>query len=364
MATDVSSSGFAKILKQKWHTDLLLKAGDSNGFAAISAHKLVNAARSEVFKKMLESKATKASSDQTLFFSEMRHEELETLVKFMYNDHGLVSSSKLKKHVRSLYLAAQRYEIPHLRDLCRNELISSLSSSNALDELSQVPLDKPLTDAVLSFIARNINTFLDSSMTTENNLEIFLGGFAKVFNEQWQVDVRLKAGDSNENAAISAHKLVLAARSEVFKKMLESDKFKGTADQIETVTLPELKQEELEALVGFIYNNRSVLSEKEKIHAQTLFVAADKYDIPHLRDLCRKELISSLKLANVINILELSLIPFDEALNDAAVMFVVRNLLAICDTVEFKLFVVTNPDLTVDIMKSSKSRRWKHYYIF
>lgn len=113
---------------------------------------------------MLESKATKASSDQTLFFSEMRHEELETLVEFMYNDHGLVSSSKLKKHVRSLYLAAQRYEIPHLRDLCRNELISSLSSSNALDvlELSQVPLDKPLTDAVLSFIARNINTFLDS----------------------------------------------------------------------------------------------------------------------------------------------------------------------------------------------------------
>lgn len=65
--------------------------------------------------------------------------------------------------------------------------------------------------------------------------------------------------------------------------MLESDKFKGTADQIETVTLSELKQEELEALVWFIYNNRSVLSEKEKKHAQIIFVAADKYDIPHLR---------------------------------------------------------------------------------
>ncbi|KAF2579100.1 hypothetical protein F2Q68_00003342 [Brassica cretica] len=75
------------------------------------------------------------------------------------------------------------------------------------------------------------------------------------------------------------------------------------------------------------------------------------------------ELISSLKLANVINILELSLIPFDEALNDAATMFVLRNLLAICDTVEFRLFVGKNPDLTVDIMKSSKSRRWKNYYI-
>ncbi|KAJ0258248.1 BTB/POZ domain-containing protein [Hirschfeldia incana] len=162
---DVYSSGYAKILKQKWHTDLRLKAGDSNDFADISAHKLVLAARSDVFKKMPESEVTKASSDhETLNFSEMRHEELEILVEFMYNDHGSVSSSKLKKHVRSLYLAAERYEIPHLRDLCRNELISSLSSSNALYvlELSQVPLDEPLNDAVLSFIARNIHTFLDS----------------------------------------------------------------------------------------------------------------------------------------------------------------------------------------------------------
>lgn len=46
-------------------------------------------------------------------------------------------------------------------------------------------------------------------MTSQDNLEIFLGGFAKVFEEQWQVDVRLKAGDSDESAAISAHKLVL-----------------------------------------------------------------------------------------------------------------------------------------------------------
>lgn len=38
---DVSSSGFAKILKQKWHTDLRLKAGDSSDIQAISAHKLV-----------------------------------------------------------------------------------------------------------------------------------------------------------------------------------------------------------------------------------------------------------------------------------------------------------------------------------
>lgn len=144
--------------------------------------------------------------------------------------------------------------------------------------------------------------------------------------------------------------------------MLESDTLKAKVGQIETVTLSELKQEELEALVEFIYNNRSVLSEKEKKHVQTLFVAADKYDIPHLRDLCRKQLLSSLKVANAISILELSLIPFDKALHNSAAMFVLRNLLAICNTVEFKLFVGKNPDLTVEIMKSSQTRMWKNSY--
>ncbi|CAH8391566.1 unnamed protein product [Eruca vesicaria subsp. sativa] len=146
--------------------------------------------------------------------------------------------------------------------------------------------------------------------------------------------------------------------------MLESDKFKATVGDIVTVTLSELKQEELEALVEFIYENGSVLSEKGKKHARTLFVAADKYDIPHLRDLCTEpqELISSSKLANVISILNLSLTPFNEALNNAAVRFVLRNLLAICNTAEFKSFVRKYPDLTVEIMKSSLTRKWKNIY--
>ncbi|CAL9233993.1 unnamed protein product [Arabidopsis halleri] len=200
-------------------------------------------------------------------------------------------------------------------------------------------------------------------MATQSNLETFLGGFAKILGEKWQVDLLLKAGDTKEGEAISAHKLVMAARSEVFKKMLESDKFKASDGKIETVTLYELKQEELEALVEFIYNNRSVLSGHEKKHVRSLYIAADKYEIPHLRDLCRNELISSLNLSNALNVLELSLIPFDKALNNSAAKFIVKNLRTICDSVEFKVFVGRNPDLSVDIMKASMTRMWNGQYV-
>ncbi|XP_019097596.1 PREDICTED: BTB/POZ domain-containing protein At5g48510-like [Camelina sativa] len=129
-------------------------------------------------------------------------------------------------------------------------------------------------------------------MATPNNKEHFSGGLAKVLAEQWQVDVRLKAVNSDdEGSAISAHKLILASRSEVFKKMLESDELKTSAKQVETITLSDMKQEELEAFVEFIYSDGSMLSEKVKKHARSLYLAADKYEIPHLRDLCRTQLI-------------------------------------------------------------------------
>ncbi|CAN8317578.1 unnamed protein product [Cochlearia groenlandica] len=199
-------------------------------------------------------------------------------------------------------------------------------------------------------------------MATQNNLELYLCGFVKIFNEQWQADVRLKAGDSAESEAIPAHKLVLAARSEVFKKILESDNLKANDVEIETVTMSDMKQEELEAFVEFIYNNRSSLSVKEKKHARSLFVAADKYEIPHLKELCRQELISSLKISNVVDLLQLSLNLLDQSLTDSAAIFVSRNLVAMCDTVEFKLFVGVNPDFTIQIMKASQSRRCNGNY--
>ncbi|WZY82147.1 hypothetical protein YC2023_028531 [Brassica napus] len=189
-------------------------------------------------------------------------------------------------------------------------------------------------------------------MVTQNNKEIFLSGLKKLFEEQWQPDVLLKAGNSDKGATISAHKLVLASRSVVLKKIMESDEFKASS-KLETVTFSEMKHEELEALVEFMYCvDGSICLESLKKHVGSLYLAADKYEIPHLRDLCRNQLKSSLNSSNALNTFELAQIPFDKALNDAAFTTIKNNINTIANSAEFKLFVVNNPYLSVEIMKA------------
>ncbi|CAL9242619.1 unnamed protein product [Arabidopsis halleri] len=193
-------------------------------------------------------------------------------------------------------------------------------------------------------------------MATPINKEHFSGGLAKVLAEKWQVDVMLKAKNSDEGSAISAHKLILASRSEVFKKMLELDEFKTSTKQVETITLSDMKQEELEAFVEFIYSDGSMLSANVKQHARSLYLAADKYEIMHLRDLCRAKLICSLSSSNSLDILELAQIPFDKVLHDAAFSYIEKNISTIASSDDFKLFVASNSNLAVEIMKASLTR--------
>ncbi|KAF8108729.1 hypothetical protein N665_0104s0052 [Sinapis alba] len=201
-------------------------------------------------------------------------------------------------------------------------------------------------------------------MSTRSNKDIFVRGFATALEEQWQVDVRLKARDSDDGVAVFAHKLILASRSEVLKKILEVDEFKAPSQpnrSCETVTFSELKHEELEALVKFIYADGSRLSAKAKEHVRSLYYAADKYETPHLRDLCRNELVTSLNLSNALEVLELSLIPLDNTLHDAAFTYIIKNLKTIANSLEFKLFANRNTDLTVEIIKAYMARTNMYY---
>ncbi|CAG7907591.1 unnamed protein product [Brassica rapa] len=197
-------------------------------------------------------------------------------------------------------------------------------------------------------------------MAKQSNLNILLDGFAHILEEQWQVDVRLKAGDSDPDAAISAHKLVLAARSRVFKKMLEEDECK-TSSEKEIITLSEMKHEEQKDLVEFIYSDGSTPCAG---HARSLYLAADKYDIPHLRDLTTNELISSLNASNALEVYELAQIPFDDALNNAALSCIRMNIATIAYSDELKLFAESNPNLTVEIMKACVERSRIRNYTF
>ncbi|CAF1865097.1 BnaCnng27060D [Brassica napus] len=145
-------------------------------------------------------------------------------------------------------------------------------------------------------------------MLTRSNKDIFVRGFAKALEEKWQVDVQLKGRDSDEGVSIFAHKLVLASRSEVLKKILELDEFKAPSQPVEAAR-PSQQKGRRGVGVGPI----------------------------------------------------LSLIPLDNALHDAAFSYIIKNLKTIVNSLEFKLFANRNTDLTVEIIRAFMARRNIYY---
>ncbi|VVB05854.1 unnamed protein product [Arabis nemorensis] len=81
------------------------------------------------------------------------------------------------------------------------------------------------------------------AMSRQTSVELFTRGLVNVFKEQWKVVVWLKPGHNNadHNDPIAAHKIILAARSKVFKSMFESDEIK-TWTVNETITISDLKR--------------------------------------------------------------------------------------------------------------------------
>lgn len=130
--------------------------------------------------------------------------------------------------------------------------------------------------------------------------------------------------------------------------MLASDELKTSVEK--SITIPDLSYEELEALIEFFYTG--IMSPNINKHIRALYLAADKYDIPYLQDLCGDQFIASLSVSNVLDILELSSIPSDKILMESVISFIVRNMEQIINSNEYLLFVRKHPDLSLDITKA------------
>ncbi|KAL0003472.1 hypothetical protein SO802_017253 [Lithocarpus litseifolius] len=147
--------GFFTALKDQMHTDMELKPG--NNGPSIPAHRALLATRSHIFKNMLDSDVCKAPpKDNIITLSELNHEELESLLQFLYT--GSLPEEIIEKHVYSLSLAADKYEISYLQKFCERHMLRSLKSSNALDilEISDVCSYLSLKETALRFIVKNI----------------------------------------------------------------------------------------------------------------------------------------------------------------------------------------------------------------
>ncbi|CAL9232970.1 unnamed protein product [Arabidopsis halleri] len=179
---------------------------------------------------------------------------------------------------------------------------------------------------------------------------IFCNGFLKVLKEQ-KVDVRLMARDSDKDALLLLQ-LFLAFYHYLIHSLYEQRDRWSAWSMSSSITLSEMKHEELEAFVEFIYSYGSMLSEKAKQHAMSIYSAAKYYEIPRLGYLCRKELIASLNMSNALQVLQLAQIPFDESLSVAAFTTIKNSKLKLSSSTEVKVFIVNHPNGPLEKMSA------------
>ncbi|KAL1217091.1 Signal peptide peptidase-like 4 [Cardamine amara subsp. amara] len=193
--------------------------------------------------------------------------------------------------------------------------------------------------------ADDLATRLNEVMAEAAEKAAFLGSLVVTFKEQMHTDVLVKPAD--EGPPIPTHKAVLAARSKVFRNMLDSDECKTSPE--ESITLPDLTHEELKSLLEFLYSGNLKAPYNQY---RALYLAADKYDILYLQDVCRSHFIASLSSRNVLDILELASIPCDTIMKDAAINHIVKNMEEVVVPMKYETFVQRNPDLSVEITRA------------
>ncbi|XP_022747546.1 BTB/POZ domain-containing protein At3g56230-like [Durio zibethinus] len=221
--------------------------------------------------------------------------------------------------------------------------------SKGTDKASNIPVASSPNSCKPQPLA-NLTKWITSMKDIEDDLNkkiSFLSGLVVAFRDQIHTDIQLKPGDNGP--CIPAHRALLAARSEIFRNMLDSDGCK--APPSDTITLPELNTEELESLLEFLYSGNLPLDKLEN-HVYSLFAAADKYEIPYLQDFCEQFMLSSLNTCNVLEILEISDVCSNKTLKETALNFIVRNIEDIVFSAKYEAFAPKNPHLGMQITRA------------
>ncbi|CAL1279456.1 unnamed protein product [Larinioides sclopetarius] len=152
-------------LKQKF-CDLVLKTQNTN----ILVHKAVACSRSPVISDMVEND-TAVKRTGTVDLSDIDSKTLNRMITFMYSDnfeHMTCESAKL------LYLAAEKYQIYTLKDLCSMVIAANLSVDNVCNILAFAEQHK---DAALKMAAQEF--------ICENSAEIFVSSKWQRFMIEW-----------------------------------------------------------------------------------------------------------------------------------------------------------------------------------
>ena len=168
----------------------------------------------------------------------------------------------------------------------------------------------------------------------------------KLLEDKESCDMEIHCGGK----VFPCHKLLLSARSPVFKAMFQANMKESESGK---VTIEDIKPEIMDEILHFIYTGSlakgAVKTTTE--FAIELLAAANKYQLEALKDICQDKIRSVLDAENAIEFLILGEMYQANKLKDTAMMEVVYNMPEIADTEDYKR-LVNYPQLLMEIPKA------------
>ncbi|GBN80281.1 TD and POZ domain-containing protein 4 [Araneus ventricosus] len=168
-------------------------------------------------------------------------------------------------------------------------------------------------------------------------------------NAEQQQSFRRKTEDD-----LPAHTFILGARSPVFKSMFSNDmkeKINGCVD------IEDLNDDTVLRLLRYIYS--AEVEELEWVSAIELYVAADKYQILSLKDVCSSHLKNSLCVDNACEALILADRHQDEDLKGFVQDFILRHGEDIINSGDWEQLAEINLKLAYETMRLKYKEKLK-----
>ncbi|XP_046450201.1 speckle-type POZ protein-like [Daphnia pulex] len=196
---------------------------------------------------------------------------------------------------------------------------------------------KVYTDSIWASIFIQFNTFSEISVLLQHLTDIYVN--------QSNCDIQFCFQDDRK---IGGHVSVLAARSPVFAAMFNHDmKEKQTGE----VVIEDIEFEIFQELLHYIYSGRmkTVLTEAT---ARSLCVAADKYDVPGLKEECTRALLFDLKRGKAFDLLVWADLHSVEKVKKEILTYVAKHFKTICQTDDWEAFILNYPHLCLLVTRN------------
>ncbi|XP_043466009.1 speckle-type POZ protein-like [Leptopilina heterotoma] len=357
------STGFECFMSKTSLSDVEFHIGGQ----VFPAHKVIMSSKSPVFRQMF-AHQLKENINNVVNIVDIESNVFYELLWFMYS--GKVR--KLNEHACSLLIAADKYDVNSLKTICEIYLHKNLTSENVVkilklaDKLNSFSLRdncytfikcnfkevvtseefKTLGDCIPLLMKIAEDYFVDSwtskkvvdSCENNNQAEQKNDGYETFLNQEIWSDVEIH----NNGKIYNAHKLILSAKSAVFRTMLVD--LEGHA-KIEIKDIDPLVFYQLLRFIytGFVENLEDMTYE--------LLLAADKYQISSLKTVCEQALILKVNCENVVSMLKIGENRKADKLKERCFLFLIRKLISGTLGMDvFKQLSKTHPQLVLELL--------------